>query len=229
MNNETQAVPPPSSNNPPSPVTINNSKTPQLPTENKQITSPPKKSRLKTVLASILILFIGIGIGSCGNQDPKESSAYKSLNTEFSQVSDELHQVQGELKKTQQELNTAKEQAKQSRDAADKWSKQQDEKKATEDITAREKTDQENAAQDTALQQQAQPQAPQPKVQPQQPQAPQPKVQPQQPPLQTEPQAGGTVHRGAFCSSQGSTGIADRGGNILTCRVARDGRLRWMS
>lgn len=49
----------------------------------------------------------------------------------------------------------------------------------------------------------------------------------QQAQQQAVPPSIGTVHGGSFCSSEGSTG-ASSAGNILTCRVASDGRLRWV-
>ena len=49
----------------------------------------------------------------------------------------------------------------------------------------------------------------------------------QQAQQQAAPPSIGTVHGGSFCSSEGSTG-ASSAGNILTCRVASDGRLRWV-
>lgn len=49
----------------------------------------------------------------------------------------------------------------------------------------------------------------------------------QQAQQQTAPPSIGTVRGGSFCSSEGSTGTSSAG-NILTCRVASDGRLRWM-
>lgn len=36
----------------------------------------------------------------------------------------------------------------------------------------------------------------------------------------------GTVHGGSFCSVEGATGTSSSG-NTLTCKVAKDGRLRW--
>ncbi|MFT8926413.1 MAG: DUF4236 domain-containing protein [Bifidobacterium sp.] len=37
----------------------------------------------------------------------------------------------------------------------------------------------------------------------------------------------GTAHGDAFCSPEGAQARSDRSSNILTCRVAADGRLRW--
>lgn len=43
-----------------------------------------------------------------------------------------------------------------------------------------------------------------------------------------EPQGdAGTVHGGSYCSDEGATGISDRGGRTLVCKVAKDGELRW--
>ncbi|KAE8127328.1 hypothetical protein [Bifidobacterium tibiigranuli] len=44
---------------------------------------------------------------------------------------------------------------------------------------------------------------------------------------QPQTQSQGTAHGGAFCSSEGAQAQSDRSSNILTCRVAADGRLRW--
>lgn len=58
-------------------------------------------------------------------------------------------------------------------------------------------------------------------------QAQQQAEQQQQAQQQAAPPSIGTVHGGSFCSSEGSTGTSSAG-NILTCRVASDGRLHWM-
>lgn len=44
---------------------------------------------------------------------------------------------------------------------------------------------------------------------------------------QQQQQSTGTAHGGAFCSPEGAQAQSDRSSNILTCRVAADGRLRW--
>ena len=38
-----------------------------------------------------------------------------------------------------------------------------------------------------------------------------------------------TVHGGAYCSPEGDKGKSDKSNNILVCKKAKDGRLRWMS
>lgn len=40
-------------------------------------------------------------------------------------------------------------------------------------------------------------------------------------------QSTGTAHGGAFCSTEGARAQSDRSSNILTCKPASDGRLRW--
>lgn len=39
--------------------------------------------------------------------------------------------------------------------------------------------------------------------------------------------ADGKAHGGAYCGPQGSRAPSDRGNGVLTCKVAKDGRLRW--
>ena len=47
------------------------------------------------------------------------------------------------------------------------------------------------------------------------------------PPTTTTGTVGPVVHRGAFCKPAGATGISDNDGQLLACRTASDGRLRW--
>lgn len=50
---------------------------------------------------------------------------------------------------------------------------------------------------------------------------------PAAPPGGTPPtDTSGSVHPGAFCSSEGAMGTSSKG-TILTCKTAKDGRLRW--
>lgn len=46
---------------------------------------------------------------------------------------------------------------------------------------------------------------------------------------QTQHQSTGTAHGGAFCSTEGARAQSDRSSNILTCKPASDGRLRWQN
>ncbi|WP_240542246.1 PASTA domain-containing protein [Bifidobacterium felsineum] len=88
--------------------------------------------------------------------------------------------------------------------------KAEEEKKAAEEA-ARQQAEQQAAAEEAARQAQQQQQQ-----------------QQQQQAQQSAPQSStGTVHGGSFCSSQGATGRSSAG-TLLTCRVASDGRLRWM-
>lgn len=107
--------------------------------------------------------------------------------------------------------------------------KAEEEKKKAEEEAARKAEEEKKAAEEQAQQpeQQAQQQA-QPQAEPQQAQQQvQPQAGQQQAQQQAAPPSIGTVHGGSFCSSEGSTGTSSAG-NILTCRVASDGRLHWM-
>lgn len=86
--------------------------------------------------------------------------------------------------------------------------KAEEEKKKAEEEAAQKAEEEKKAAEEAALQAQQQ-------------------AEQQQAQQQTAPPSIGTVRGGSFCSSEGSTGTSSAG-NILTCRVASDGRLRWM-
>ena len=155
-------------------------------------------------LVAIIAFLLGIGMASCGDHGPKESQEYKDLDAKYSETADDLKRTRKELDRTEKDLKTATEKA-------DQWDKEQADKKAAEEKAAKDRADQEQA------QQQAQQQAT--------------KQQPATAPVAPEPRSAGgpTVHRGAFCTPAGATGHSDRDSNTLTCRTARDGRLRWMN
>lgn len=107
--------------------------------------------------------------------------------------------------------------------------KAEEEKKKAEEEAARKAEEEKKAAEEQARQQaeqqaQQQAEAEETARQAQQQRAQQQTAPPAQ--QQTAPPSIGTVRGGAFCSSEGSTGTSSNG-NILTCRVASDGRLRW--
>lgn len=180
----------------------------------------PGKSIWKTAFIALFAFLIGLSVSSCRSSDPKDSQDYKDLQSNYSRSQAELH-------KTRKELLDAKNQVKKIQDKADKWDKEQADKKAAEQKAEQDKKDQEKAAADKAAQdkaaadQAAQIQAQQQQFQPQK-HIQQQHVQPQ---LRSQ----NTVHRGAFCSGAGSTGASDQNGATLTCRTAKDGRLRWMN
>ncbi|MCX8672964.1 hypothetical protein J3T91_05485 [Bifidobacterium sp. B4001] len=171
-------------------------------------------------LVAIIAFLLGIGMASCGDHGPKESQEYKDLAAKYSETADDLKRTRKELDRTEKDLKTATKKA-------DQWDKEQADKKAAEEKAAKDRADQEQAQQQA--QQQAAQQAQQRAAQQAQQQAT--KQQPATAPVAPEPRSGGgpTVHRGAFCTPAGATGHSDRDSNILTCRTARDGRLRWMN
>lgn len=180
----------------------------------------PGKSIWKTAFIALLTFFIGFGFSACCSSDPKDSEDYKDLQSDYSKS-------QADLRKTRRELLDAQNQVKKVQDKADKWDKEQADKKAAEQKAEQDKKDQEKAAANKAAQgkaaadQATQIQAEQQQLQPQK------HVQQQQ--AQPQLRSQGTVHRGAFCSGAGSTGASDQNGATLTCRTAKDGRLRWMN
>lgn len=111
--------------------------------------------------------------------------------------------------------------------------KAEEEKKKAEEEAAKKAEEEKKAAEEQAQQQaeqQAQQQAAAEEAARQaQQQAGQQQAQQQTAPRaqqQTAPQSTGEVRGGSYCSSEGSTGKSSKG-NILTCRIASDGRLRW--
>lgn len=183
-------------------------------------------------LVAIIAFLLGIGMASCGDHGPKESQEYKDLAAKYSETADDLKSTRKELDRTEKDLKTATEKA-------DQWDQGQADKKAAEEKAAKDRADQEQA------EQQAQQQAEQQTAQQAQQQAAQQaqrqvqrqvqrqatKQQPAMAPVAPEPRSvgGPTVHRGAFCTPAGATGRSDRDSDTLTCRTARDGRLRWMN
>lgn len=178
-----------------------------------------KSGRIFPWLVAIIAFLLGIGMASCGDHSPKESQEYKDLAAKYSETADDLKRTRKELDRTEKDLKTATEKA-------DQWDKEQADKKAAEEKAAKDKADQEQAQQQA--QQQTQQQAAQQAQRQAQQQAQQ---QSAAAPVAPEPRSadGPTVHRGAFCTPAGATGRSDRDSNILTCRTARDGRLRWMN
>lgn len=165
----------------------------------------------KNVIAIILALIVGIAIGAASaNVDPKETNEYKTLNSEYSKT-------QSDLKSTSKQLDKAK-------PKAEKWDKEQAQNKAKQKAADLQKQQQEQAQQQAQQQAAAQAQA-----QAQQQAAAQAEAEAQQQAAQSQSRSMGTAHRGSFCSGAGSTAQSDRDSDILTCRVARDGRYRWMN
>lgn len=104
--------------------------------------------------------------------------------------------------------------------------KAEEEKKKAEEEAAQKAEEEKKAAEEQARQQ-AEQQAQQQAAAEEAARQAQQQAEQQQAQQQTAPPSIGTVHGGSFCSSEGSTGTSSAG-NILTCRVASDGRLRWM-
>ncbi|WP_318593777.1 hypothetical protein [Bifidobacterium breve] len=105
-------------------------------------------------------------------------------------------------------------------------SKAEEEKKKAEEEAAQKAEEEKKAAEEQARQQ-AEQQAQQQAAAEEAARQAQQQAEQQQAQQQTAPPSIGTVRGGSFCSSEGSTGTSSAG-NILTCRVASDGRLRWM-
>lgn len=106
--------------------------------------------------------------------------------------------------------------------------KAEEEKKAEEEA-ARKAEEEKKAAEEQARQQAEQQAQQQAAAEEAARQAQQQQAQQQTTPRaqqQAAPPSPGTVRGGQFCDSEGSTGKSSAG-NILTCRVASDGRLRW--
>ncbi|BDR54954.1 hypothetical protein KIMH_10650 [Bombiscardovia apis] len=244
----TQAGQPPLAAMPPSVPTQGAGKTSGPTGPNHQNSKGQKQLPWKSILAVLVALFIGFNIGNSGSDDPKDSSAYKKLDGQYSQVRDELKSTQKDLKSTKSKLNDSEKDLKKAKEKAEKWDKEQADKKAAEDKAAQEAADKKKAeeeqkqkeaqaqqeaaqqaqkAQETATQPAAPnantPAAPAPAAPA--PAAPAPAPAPAQP--QVQPRSGGSAHGGAFCSPEGAQAQSDRSSNILTCRVASDGRLRW--
>lgn len=111
-------------------------------------------------------------------------------------------------------------------EAADEAAKK---KKAEEEAARKAQEEADRKAAEEAARQQAEQQKQaeaeqQRQAEQQQQQAQQQHTQQQQ---QTQHQSTGTAHGGAFCSTEGARAQSDRGSNILTCKPASDGRLRW--
>ena len=104
--------------------------------------------------------------------------------------------------------------------------KAEEEKKKAEEEAAQKAEEEKKAAEEQARQQ-AEQQAQQQAAAEEAARQAQQQAEQQQAQQQTAPPSIGTVRGGSFCSSEGSTGTS-AAGNILTCRVASDGRLRWM-
>lgn len=104
--------------------------------------------------------------------------------------------------------------------------KAEEEKKKAEEEAAQKAEEEKKAAEEQARQQ-AEQQAQQQAAAEEAARQAQQQAEQQQAQQQTAPPSIGTVRGGSFCSSEGSTGTSSAG-NILTCRVASDGRLRWM-
>ena len=112
------------------------------------------------------------------------------------------------------------------RKAEEEKKKAEEEKKKAEEEAAQKAEEEKKAAEEQARQQ-AEQQAQQQAAAEEAARQAQQQAEQQQAQQQTAPPSIGTVHGGSFCSSEGSTGTSSAG-NILTCRVASDGRLRWM-
>lgn len=99
--------------------------------------------------------------------------------------------------------------------------KAEEEKKKAEEEAARKAEEDKKAAEEQARQQAEQQAQQQAEAEEAARQAQQQREQ-----QQTAPPSSGTVRGGSFCDSEGSTGKSSAG-NILTCRIASDGKLRW--
>lgn len=210
--------------------------------------TPEKKRRpwVKWVVG-VLVFFLGVGIGGSGS-DPTKSSEYQDLQRQLSseqakaKTSEErLDELEKQLKDTEDKLSELEDQS----DEVDKRSKELDEQKKKleeqqksqeerqsqldereKSIASREEEKKKRAEELQAAQRQAEQEQQSKQVQQVQTNEATQQAAPQAPQQQAT-QNVGTVHGGAFCSTEGATGISDRGGATLTCRVAADGRLRW--
>lgn len=210
--------------------------------------TPEKKHRpwVKWVVG-VLVFFLGVGIGGSGS-DPTKSSEYQDLQRQLSseqakaKTSEErLNELEKQLKDTEEKLSELEKQS----DELDEKSKELDEQKKKLDeqqksqeerqsqldereksIASREEEKKREQELQAAQRQAEQEQQSQQVQQVQADGSTQQQAAPQTPQQQAT-QNVGTVHGGAFCSSEGATGTSDRGGATLTCRVAADGRLRW--
>lgn len=99
--------------------------------------------------------------------------------------------------------------------------KAEEEKKKAEEVAARKAEEEKKATEEQARQQAEQQAHQQAEAEEAARQAQQQRAQ-----QQTAPPSAGTVRGGSYCDSEGSTGKSSAG-NILTCRVTSDGRLRW--
>lgn len=211
--------------------------------------TPEKKRRpwVKWVVG-VLVFFLGVGIGGSGS-DPTKSSEYQDLQRQLSseqakaKTSEErLDELEKQLKDTEDKLSELEDQS----DELDKRSKELDEQKKKLDeqqksqeerqsqldereksIASREEEKKQREQELQAAQRQTEQEQQSQQVQQVQTDGSTQQQATPQTPQQQATQNVGTVHGGAFCSSEGATGISDRGGATLTCRVAADGRLRW--
>lgn len=209
--------------------------------------TPEKKRRpwVKWVVG-VLVFFLGVGIGGSGS-DPTKSSEYQDLQRQLSseqakaKTSEErLGELEKQLKDTEDklseledqsdELDTRSKELDEQKKKLDEQQKSQEERQSQLDereksIASREEEKKREQELQAAQRQAEQEQQSQQVQQVQTDGSMQQQATPQTP--QQTTQNVGTVHGGAFCSSEGATGISDRGGATLTCRVAADGRLRW--
>lgn len=211
--------------------------------------TPEKKRRpwVKWVVG-VLVFFLGVGIGGSGS-DPTKSSEYQDLQRQLSseqakaKTSEErLDELEKQLKDTEDKLSDLEDQS----DELDKRSKELDEQKKKleeqqksqeerqsqldereKSIASREEEKKKREQELQAAQRQAEQEQQSQQVQQVQTDGSTQQQAAPQAPQQQATQNVGTVHGGAFCSTEGATGISDRGGATLTCRVAADGRLRW--
>lgn len=190
--------------------------------------TPEKKRRpwVKWVVG-VLVFFLGVGIGGSGS-DPTKSSEYQDLQRQLSseqakaKTSEErLDELEKQLKDTEDKLSDLEDQS----DELDKRSKELDEREKS--IASREEEKKQREQELQAAQRQAEQEQQSQQVQQVQTDGSTQQQAAPQAPQQQATQNVGTVHGGAFCSTEGATGISDRGGATLTCRVAADGRLRW--
>ncbi|WEV73426.1 DUF4236 domain-containing protein [Bifidobacterium sp. ESL0798] len=178
------------------------------------------KRNWKAILVTFIALLLGVAMGSSNDPNPKDSNEYHELDNTYQQLNVKYKKNQKDLAQTKKKLKSAQ-------DKADKWDKEQaDQKEKQKEADDQQKQlEEQQQAQQEAAAQQAQQQAQQAQQQAQQQAAPAP--QPQPAPQQLQRESMGTAHGGAFCSPEGAQAKSDRSSNILTCRTAADGRLRW--